>query len=562
MLADDQLETHLFNGLLLKAPDGSHIFAKLTARMKETKTPGISYAIVKDNNVVSARALGESQTAPSEQLSNNTLFSAASISKTATGLLCARLHELGKIDLDRSINDYFKEYNIDFRLRQGVKISEEDLVAKNHGITEEQATELYRVLRNYQVITEDGYFSIGHASSEQMPKNLIPFYDFLLSKNAELRKQQSDRKEVARTLRQILAHSAGISVAGLPGYSVDNAPTHMELLAGSKKSLVPPIEVIYDAYEGDSLSQSAKTNYHYSGGGYILVEVLLERIFNQKFEDIVATYLFRDLGMTESTFVQTGNNIVKINGEEFTKAQGYDEDGDPTHYNTRIFPAKSMAGLWSTPSDIAKMTTALNNSLNGSEGAYLSQKMAEQVLEGAGQKTNNERVGLGVFSSEKQFAHSGYNPGFESYYFLNRDGSGGVWMLNGKGLTNEVRHAVNFILGKTEGITTEQVDATSKNIDDIVGDYEGREFKLVVETKDGQFFATLFQRGLDEPFQGSSFPIYPIKGGKFAANSGLPFPIYFTFTPEDVNVEHKEMFLLEGYYRKSIQTPALTHEAK
>jgi hypothetical protein len=73
-------------------------------------------------------------------------------------------------------------------------------------------------------------------------------------------------------------------------------------------------------------------------------------------------------------------------------------------------------------------------------------------------------------------------------------------------------------------------------LENLSGNYQGREFILTIELKGDQLLATLFQKGQSEPFQGSSFPIYPIVGGKFAANSVLPFPIYFKFSPGKVVV--------------------------
>jgi CubicO group peptidase (beta-lactamase class C family) len=547
----DQIESQLFNGLLLEKSDGNFMFAKLTERMKEARVPGVAYAVIQDNQVYAARTHGLARSKPAAGLNENILFNAGSVSKTATGLLCARLHELGKIDLDKSINEYFKKYNIDFRLNAGIKITEKDLIDTKNKISKEKAAELFQTLKNYQVITEDNYFSLGHPPKEQVPSELLAYHDFFINKNNELRKKSTI--EVDRSLRQILSHSAGISVSGLPGYFIKEAPTKFELLMGTKKGLIPVIEVVYDPYEGEIASINAKTKSHYAGGGYILIEILLEKMFGQTFEAITDTYLFRELGMTKSTFEQTATNHVAINGINYSKAEGYDEQGQPTNYGTKVFPAKSMAGLWTTPSDIAKMAIALNNSLRGVKGAYLSQKMAAEVLLGAGQKAGNQGAGLGVFSTDEEFSHGGFNPGFGTHYVINRDGSGFVRMLNGSnsfGLGQELYNAFQFMLGKAKNLTKYHIDQNAQDLTKLTGNYQGREFKLSIELKDKQLFATLFQKGRSEPFEGSSFAIYPIIGGKFAANTVLPFPIYFKFSEGTVVVEHKEWPDMEGSYQK------------
>lgn len=549
----DQIESNLFNGLLLEKNDGSFIFGKLAERMKEAQVPGISYAVIQDNQVYAARTHGLAHIKPVQSLNQDTLLNAGSISKTATGLLCARLHELGKLDLDKSINDYLKEYDIDFRLSLGIKITENDLISTTNNINKEKAAELFKELKKYQVITDDNYLSVGHTPKEQVPSELLPYYDFLISKNNELRKRATKKIEINRALRQILSHSAGISVGGLPGYFVNEAPTKFELLTGTEKGRIPAIEVVYDPYEGEVSSINAKTKYHYAGGGYILIEILLEKMFNQTFEELTANYVFRELGMAKSTFEQTGTSGVVINGINFSKAEGYDEQGKSTNYGTKVFPAKSMAGLWTTPSDIAKMAIALNDSLRGVPGAYLSQKMAQQVLLGAGQKAGDNQAGLGVFSNDHEFSHSGFNPGFGSHYVINRDGSGCVGMLNGSnsfGLGQELLNALYFKLGKAKNLTKYRIDSTAQDLTKLVGNYLGKEFKLSIELKGNQLRATLFQKERDKPLEGSSFPIYAIVGGKFAANTVLPFPIYFKFSEGEVVVEHKEWPDMEGSYHK------------
>lgn len=552
----DLLENHLFNGLLLQNDDNSFIFGKLSERMKDANIPGISYAVIR-NDQVYARAHGLANLKTTQQVNENILFNAGSVSKTATGLLMARLHELHKIDLDKSINDYFKKYDIDFRLKLGIKIAAVDLVSNAHGISQKKADELFSTLKKFGVISEDNYLSVGHQDKAYVPKELLPYYDLLIEKNQELRKKHVNNIEVNRSLRQILSHSAGISVHGLPGYPLKEAPSKFDLLSGNKISKIPAIEVIYLPYRGEIKSLKAKTKFHYSGGGYVLVEILLEKIFNKSFEAIAKEYLFDALGMGKSTFEQTGTDSVVINGQTFHKASAYDELGKSTGYGKYVFPAKSMAAMWSTPSDIARMAIALNQSLNGQAGSYLSYKMAKQMLVGAKELDKKKgRVGLGVFSNHEKFGHSGSNPGFLTRYVLNFDGSGIVYMINsdnGRAIGEELENANDFLLGKLRKLSRYRIETNHTGFGVLTGNYFKSDFQLTIELRGSRLFAALFHKNAKGPVMGGFFQIYPIVGNKFAANTGWPFPIYLKFTDSKVVVEHKDWPAIEGVYQKNLR---------
>lgn len=548
----DQIESHLFNGLLLMKANGNLVFSNLAERMQASHVAGVSYALIKDNKTYATRALGKSHK-PSVDLTSDILMSAASISKTATGLLFARLHELKKIDLDKSINDYFKEYKIDFRLRAGIKISEQDLISAKYGVSKKKAKEVFKTLKKYQTITEDNYLSFGHPPKEHMPLELLPYYDLLIDTNTALRKRATPSIEVERSLRQILSHSAGISVGGLSAYYIDEAPRKIELLRGIEKGRLPVIEVVHLPYEGELESITAKTKFNYSGGGYILIEILLEEMFKQSFEEIAERYVFSPLGMRKTTFEQTSTDNVMVNGIRYRKAQGYDEKGESTDYGIKIFPAKSMAGMWTTASDCALMAIALNNSLNGVPGSFLSQKMAREVIAGMGEKAGDRVAGLGVFFNENGISHPGFNPGFISYFVLNRDGHGFVRMINsdnGFGIGEELLHATNFVRG--DKFTTAHIEAQPRDLAGLQGIYVKDNFSIDIKLINNQLVGTLNQKGRTTPIQGSSFPLVPILGGRFATNTVLPFPTYFKFSQGQLHVEHKNWIDIDGIYRKSL----------
>ena len=78
------------------------------------------------------------------------------------------------------------------------------------------------------------------------------------------------------TLRQLLSHTAGVNVEGFSGYlSNEFIPNLSEIIQG----------------EGNSskikLVSTPGLAYHYSGGGYILIQKILTDVTHQSFPDLV-----------------------------------------------------------------------------------------------------------------------------------------------------------------------------------------------------------------------------------------------------------------------------------
>src|ERR1035438_4669519 len=80
------------------------------------------------------------------------------------------------------------------------------------------------------------------------------------------------------TLRELLTHTAGMTVHGFPGYAFDSAlPTLVQVLNGEKPANTPAILV--DTIPG--------TNWRYSGGGFVVTQLLLEDVTGQLFPKLI-----------------------------------------------------------------------------------------------------------------------------------------------------------------------------------------------------------------------------------------------------------------------------------
>jgi CubicO group peptidase (beta-lactamase class C family) len=201
-------------------------------------------------------------------------------------------------------------------------------------------------------------------------------------------------KEEKVTIRKLLTHTAGTNISGIMGYDKsDTIPGTTDILNG--KGDTPPVKL--DTIPG--------TRFFYSGGGFIILQQLIEDVSGSSFKGYFEKVVFLPLGMSHSTFDQ-------VPKENVSSAHGW--DGDPYPQGWRVFPSMAAAGLWTTPSDLAKFCFAIEDAYHGKEGAFISQKLANEML------TPIKKRGLGVaLETEKEvpfFFHGGSNPGgFRSF---------------------------------------------------------------------------------------------------------------------------------------------------
>jgi Beta-lactamase class C and other penicillin binding proteins len=90
-------------------PDYSALEPYIDSAMKKNKVPGLSLAIFNDNTIEYSRGFGVKNAATSEPVDDDTIFEAASFSKTLTAYAALMLVEKGQLSLDASLNRYLKK---------------------------------------------------------------------------------------------------------------------------------------------------------------------------------------------------------------------------------------------------------------------------------------------------------------------------------------------------------------------------------------------------------------------------------------------------------------------
>jgi CubicO group peptidase (beta-lactamase class C family) len=238
------------------------------------------------------------------------------------------------------------------------------------------------------------------------------------------------------TLRELLTHTAGLTVHGFPGYAAGAPiPTLVQILNGEKPANTDPIRL--EAVPG--------SHSKYSGGGYTVMQQLLLDVSPQPFPKLLNDTVLAPTGMTRSTYEQPLPVELRSGA-----ATPYGADGAPIEGGSHTYPEMAAAGLWTTPTDLARFAIEVQRSLRGDANHVLSAEMTKQMLV-AGQGNYGLGPEIGGSPENPYFIHGGINEGFEIVLVAyQRTGDGAVVMTNAQGgqrLANAVVRSIASVYG-------------------------------------------------------------------------------------------------------------------
>lgn len=237
-------------------------------------------------------------------------------------------------------------------------------------------------------------------------------------------------KQQKVTLRRLISHTGGLTVHGFPGYDVDEKiPTLVQIFNGTQPANTAPIRV--DVVPG--------TLERYSGGGVTIEQQLMMDVTGKAFPEFMRETVLDKIGMTDSSYEQP-----LPPARAAVTAIGTYSDGKPVHGKWHIYPEMAAAGLWTTPTDLAKFAIEIANSRQGKSNRVLSQKMTEEML------TRVPNGGVLGFHTEKEnpglFSHNGADEGFQAILTMNWQTGKGVAIMadsdNGIAVANYVLRRV------------------------------------------------------------------------------------------------------------------------
>jgi CubicO group peptidase (beta-lactamase class C family) len=264
------------------------------------------------------------------------------------------------------------------------------------------------------------------------------------------------------TLRGLLTHTAGLTVSGFGGYAQGDAlPTLVQILNGEKPANSPAI--VSDLVPGSL--------WRYSGGGYVVMQQLVEGITECDFPTVMQRSVLSSIDMKHSTFQQTLPPLWQQQA-----SVGHQSGGKKVPGNWHIYPESTAAGLWTTPSDLAKYAIEVQKSLQGKSNQVLSKQMTEEMLT---KHLGDWGLGPALHGDNDSFvfSHSGGNEGFRCFLLaFAYSGKGAVVMTNsddGLDLIDEIIRsiAVTYDWNDYKPVTKTYVTLTPSKLATLAGAY-------------------------------------------------------------------------------------------
>jgi hypothetical protein len=194
------------------------------------------------------------------------------------------------------------------------------------------------------------------------------------------------------------------------------------------------------------------------------------------YADYMQLEVLSPLGMTNSSYKQPPADTTVL-------ASGHRRDGNRIEGKFHVYPEQAAAGLWTTPTDLAKYIIECQKALEGRSRKVLNQEMMKRRLE----PYIDSNAALGVFiekrGDRKYFNHNGSNAGFlcASYGSL-EGGDGVVIMTNGEnfGILEELINSVARVYGWKDFFKPEfkkVLKLPREDLDNFVGS-----FKIINDT--------------------------------------------------------------------------------
>lgn len=270
----------------------------------------------------------------------------------------------------------------------------------------------------------------------------------------------------AVTLRGIMSHTAGLTVHGFGDFQPGaELPTVEDTLNGKKPARNRPVRLFAEP----------GSRFKYSGGGTTIEQLVIEEVSKLPFPEAASKYVFEPLGMHRSTYV---NPLPASHGNI---ARAHNARGEPTALprGWESMPETGASGLWTTPSDYARLVIAFIKSYEGAADTFLSTGVARDMMTEVGRS----RFGLGPMLNgegpSRRFSHGGANDSYRAHMEGHLLTGGGVVIFTngtrGGSLAREVAMAVaaaeNWAPGFTHAATVAKFPIAPEQLDALDGRY-------------------------------------------------------------------------------------------
>ncbi len=229
---------------------------------------------------------------------------------------------------------------------------------------------------------------------------------------------------------QLLSHSGGLKVSGFWGYRQNQKlPTLLQILRGD-----PPAN-----NEAIDLEYIPSTKYQYSGGGYQVVQLVLEEVYNKSYDQIAKEVLLDPLEMNNSSF------LIPLQLDN--TASGHLSNGKVAKGKWKNYPELAAAGLWTSAVDLSKFIIDIQKTHRNLSEVVITKDLTSQMLTSKIDIPDTKKtMGLGFVLTDdgrnEYFEHSGDTHGYKAYFMAYHQLPFGIIILTNSANGHEIFQGV------------------------------------------------------------------------------------------------------------------------
>ena len=241
------------------------------------------------------------------------------------------------------------------------------------------------------------------------------------------------------TLRQLLTHTAGLTVPGFPGYARDaRLPTLEQILDG-----VAPANT-----EAVRIATKPGIAWQYSGGGTTVVQAAVVDVTGEAFSDLMRRLVLEPCGMSDATFEQPlpddRHGREAIGHRDRTSVRG----------GWHVYPEMAAAGLWCTPTDLMHFVREVNRAVAGETRAILPKALGELLVTPITAAPPEGGMAIGFRldgpAPHRSYSHDGIDEGFLTTLRAATDGSHAIAvMANSFSARPIMNHVIDMVATAT-----------------------------------------------------------------------------------------------------------------
>ena len=261
-------------------------------------------------------------------------------------------------------------------------------------------------------LVQDGKIDLDSPAEKYLTRWHLPNSDF-----------DSDKV----TIRRLLSHTAGLSLHGYPGWSpTDDLPTIEESLNGTNNG-PGRVEMIMEP----------GTKWKYSGGGFSILQLIIEEVTGRKFEDYMQSEILSPLRMNQSSYI-IDDAIMKTSSLE------HNNFGEEIDFE--LFTAQAAAGLHTTIEDFTKFALASLYANRNNNLQILTASTLENMMEPAAVSQGTYGLGYQVDSIQGTSmvlrGHGGANSGWHAFLMVEPSTNDGFVMITNGGAGHNIYRQV------------------------------------------------------------------------------------------------------------------------